>query len=552
MTLAQTPPRTDLGLAAHVDAVLAASASDLSVYVADDDRWEHVPWRGVRARAHAIAACIRDRRPDGADTAAAVGLIGDPTPDLVAALLGAWLIGSPVSILPGPVRGADPHRWAETTLTRFTDLGADVVLGGGTDLELLARAAAESDDERRPTVERVDEIGLDHVGAQVDPDAVPDGAIAILQGTAGSTGDPKTAVVSADAVAANAAALAGRLRLDEATDVGLSWLPLYHDMGLTFLLAGLHTGIDLWIAPNSAFAASPFRWPQWLTESRATVTAAPNFAYDIVGRYGRLLAGSDLSSIRVAISGGEPIDPDAFDRFLTAAAAVGFDPGAAAPAYGMAESTCAVTMPAPGEGADYDTVAMPGPDGESTTRRHAILGRPVDGMQIRVVAPVETAPDIPGRRVGAIEVRGTSMMCGYRGHDPIAPDDWFPTGDLGYLVDGRLVVCGRAKEVVIVAGKNIFPAEIERAAAQVAGVRRGGVVAVARRGRRPGLVVIAETREVDDPATVRSAITAAVASDCGVVPADVVLAPVGAVPRTTSGKLRRLAARDLLEAGEWS
>lgn len=548
MTLVDTSPTTALGLASHVDAVLAASTSDLCVHHAADDRWERVPWRRVRGRGHEIAAWLRDRR--GPERAWTVGLIGDPTPDLVAAVLGAWLVGSPVSILPGPVRGADVVRWAEQTVDRFTDLDADVILGSGPDPTALAEAVASRGGG--PAVERADAVALEHVGVEIDPDEFAADGVAVLQGTAGSTGDPKTAVLTAEAVAANTAALSARLGLDPARDIGLSWLPLYHDMGLTFLLAGMHTGIELWLAPNSSFAASPFRWPQWLTESRATVTAAPNFAYDIVGRYGRLLADSDLSALRVAISGGEPIDPDAFDRFLEQAAAVGFDAAAAAPAYGMAESTCAVTMPAAGDGALYDTVEVTAPDGTSTTRRHAVLGRPVDGMQIRVVAPVEAAPDIVDRRVGAVEIRGTSMMSGYRGHESLAHDEWFPTGDLGYLLDGRLVICGRAKEVIIVAGRNLFPAEIERAAAQVPGVRRGGVVAVSRDGRRPGLVVIAETREVEDPAAVRSAIVAAVASDCGVVPTDVVLVGAGWVPRTTSGKLRRLAARDLLEAGDLS
>lgn len=537
------PTRPADTLAATVSDAMLRGGAALSVLDGDSGEWITRPWRDVHARAEQIAAqLLADSAPRGP---VAVGLIGDPTIDLVAAIQGAWLAGVPVSVLPGPVRGADEARWAQNTCERFVSIGVGTVLGGGRQLDLLAEVA----DGLR--IVRADEYGIDADTADFTPrDAGPD-AVAVLQGTAGSTGDPKTAVLSAAAVQANATALVERLGLDGSRDSGFSWLPLYHDMGLMFLIAGMTTGFSTHIVPNTAFAAAPFRWMQWLTETKATVTAAPNFAYDILGRYGKLLRDIDLSHVRVAISGGEPIDAAAFEKFLDAVEPFGFRRAAAAPAYGTAESACAVTMPAMGEGAHYDEVTVTPPDGGAPLRRrYAILGRPLDGMQVRIAEPDTDVPRIDGRSVGHVEIRGTSMMRGYLGDADLGEGEWFATGDLGYLVDDRLVICGRAKEVVIVAGRNLFPVEIERAAAEVAGVRRGGVVATARGegSARPGLVVIAEYRG-SEPEKARSEVMAEVASACGIVPADVIFVAPDSVPRTTSGKIRRLETRQMAEDG---
>ena len=159
-----------------------------------------------------------------------------------------------------------------------------------------------------------------------------------------------------------------------------------------------------------------------------------------------------------------------------------------------------------------------------------------------LVTPGAARIDIPGRDVGEIEIRGSSMMSGYLGAEPHDRATWFPTGDLGYLTDGGLVVCGRVKELITVAGRNIFPTEVERVAAQVRGVREGAVVAAGTNGIRPALVITAEFRGPDE-AGARSELVQRVASECGGVPADVVFVPPGSLPRTSSGKLRRLEVK---------
>jgi long-chain-fatty-acid--[acyl-carrier-protein] ligase len=379
----------------------------------------------------------------------------------------------------------------------------------------------------------------------VAPRAVVDNSSpAVLQSSAGSTGLPKTAVLSRAAVVANIGAVQERLGLDPRVEVVCSWLPLYHDMGLIVLMNGLTSGAETWLVPNKAFATAPYRWLTWLSDSRATLTAGPNFGYDLLGRCAAKAGSVDLSSLRIAVSGGEPIDPVGFDRFLRETAPFGFDPAAAVPAYGLAESVCAVTMPAAGTGPRYDEVDVETEDGSgSARRRYAILGHPMPGTQLRIVPSSAEVPVVAGRTVGEIEIRGASMMTGYLGESAREPDEWFATGDIGYLTDDGLVVCGRAKELIIVAGRNIFPIEIERAAATVPGVRGGGVVAVGvEEGPQPGLVLAVEYRGSDTDHA-RKEIARAVRAMSGVTPVATHFVPPGTLPRTTSGKLRRLQVR---------
>ncbi|OBE92582.1 long-chain fatty acid--CoA ligase [Mycolicibacterium elephantis] len=488
------------------------SSSDNFLAVLDDGQWTRHPWPEVHARAENIAEWLRN------DDISALGLTGEPTVELVAAILGAFQAGAAVSIGPGPVRGADADQWAQRTLTRFAGMGISHVLSHGAHLERLSAAD-------RPLV--IKDLGsvapVQRSTTFVPPD--DPAPVAVLQGTAGSTGTPRTVQLSPEAVLANLGGLNARIGVTPA-DVGCSWLPLYHDMGLSFLLAGALGGTDVWQAPTAAFQASPFRWLSWLTESRATITAAPNMAYGLIGKYSRRVTDVDLSSVRFALNGGEPVDCGLTARFADEMARFGFDAGALAPSYGLAEATCAVTVPEPGRGLVVDDAG------------HAVLGEPIGGMSVRI----EPAED--GSGAGEVMIRGTSMMTGYRGGEPLGADEWFATGDLGYLVDGGLVVCGRAKELITVAGRNVFPAEVEQVAATVPGVREGAVVAVGvgERSVRPGVVIVAEFRGPDE-AHARTEVVKRVASDCGIVPSDVTFVRPGTLPRTTSGKLRRLEVK---------
>ncbi|CAJ1584432.1 long-chain-fatty acid--ACP ligase MbtM [[Mycobacterium] wendilense] len=505
---------------------------DLVVLHRDTGEWIRHPWAEVHARAENVAERI------GNSPAGAVGLVGEVTVEFVAALQGAWLAGRAVSILPSPIRGADPAQWAQATLTRFAGIGATTVCSAGADLDLLRDAGSPT------TLLDLPAVGHTRRSGTFSP-APDDGGYAVLQGTAGSTGTPRTAALRPEAVFNNVSGLLQHTGIDRSVDVGCSWLPVYHDMGLTFLLSGALGGCELWLAPTAAFSASPFRWLSWLSDSRATLTAAPNFAYNVIGKYARRVPEVDLSALRFAINGGEPVDTEGFARFLSELGRYGLDPGAAAPSYGLAEATCAVTAPMPGTGLLADELWDPVTE---SVQRHAVLGHPIPGMELRIVASEEHSAD-SGKEIGEVEIRGTSMMSGYLGAETVADGEWFKTGDIGYQVDGGLVVCGRAKELITVAGRNVFPTEVERVAAQVRGVREGAVVAVGTEpgAPRPGLVIAAEFRG-PNPEAARSELISRVASECGVVPADVIFVTPGSLPRTSSGKLRRLEVRSNLEA----
>ena len=193
-------------------------------------------------------------------------------------------------------------------------------------------------------------------------------------------------------------------------------------------------------------------------------------------------------------------------RFSDEMAQFGFNPNSLSPSYGLAESTCAVTVPEPFTGLRVDEITVTTDAGEST-RRFAVLGHPIAGMEVRVNTDQPHATEVTGREVGEVEIRGTSLMTGYVGEAPIDPQAWLPTGDLGYLIDDGLVICGRAKELITVAGRNIFPTEIERIAAQVDGVRDGCVVASApaRRPHGPGWSSPRNSRATDEPARAQRA-----------------------------------------------
>jgi long-chain-fatty-acid--[acyl-carrier-protein] ligase len=522
-------------LAAALSRSMQTARTDLVVLDRDTWAWHRRPWPEVHGLAEGVATWLLDH-----DQPTSVGLVGEPTVEFVAAIHGAWLAGAAVSILPGPVRGADERHWAQSTLTRFSGIGVRTILSHGAHLDYLGAL--------NPVGVTIDDVGAvtrtnRSSGSSKGLRTIDSAGPAILQGTAGSTGTPKTAVLSPEAVLSNLRGTNQRFAVDPSTDIGCLWLPLYHDMGLACLFAAALAGMQLWLAPTSAFAASPFRWLNWLSESRATITAAPNFAYNTIGKYARRVSNVGLGELRVAINGGEPIDCDGYERFEKAMAPFGFSAGAAAPSYGLAESTCAVTLPVPGKGLRVDHVTD-----KNGQHKHAILGDPIPGTQMRI-SPTRQDADTAGREIGEIEIRGTSMMDGYLGGRPIDRDDWFLTGDLGYFTDGGLVVCGRAKEMISIAGRNIFPTEIELVAAQVRGVREGAVVALGTgaRSARPGLVVAAEFRGPNQ-AQARSEVIQRIASVCGVVPSDVVFVSPGSLPRTSSGKLRRLEVLRSLEA----
>jgi fatty-acyl-CoA synthase len=273
------------------------------------------------------------------------------------------------------------------------------------------------------------------------------------------------------------------------------------------------------------------------------------------------MSGLDLSRWRIGLNGAEPVDPAAVEEFCAAGAPHHLDPRSVFPAFGMAEATLAVTFPPPFTGMTVDVVdnrvletdRYAAPVSDPGGRHLARLGRPIPGLEIRIADP-QTGTPMAEREVGELEIRGSSVTTGYYKHsdatrnafrDPTGGGDrWLRTGDLGYLADGDLVVCGRIKDIIIVGGRNVFPEDIERAASTVAGVRIGNVIAFGVEGRkgREALVVVAETK-ADDVAPVRDEVAVRVRQAVGVPPEEVVLVSPGTLPKTSSGKLQRTLCR---------
>ena len=384
----------------------------------------------------------------------------------------------------------------------------------------------------------------------------------MLQLTSGSTAEPKAVRITHANLHANITAMAQASRLDVDRDVQVSWLPLFHDMGMVgFLTVPMTLGLELVTVTPLDFLARPIMWAELISKYRGTVTAAPNFAYAVLGRQlARADVPLDLSSLRIALNGAEPIDPDAVRALVDAGARFGLRPEAVLCAYGMAETALGVAFAPVETGLAVDEIdaddlearrlATPG-----TGRSFPKLGPPLPGIEVRVIG--DHGAVLGEREVGVLQLRGPSVTPGYLTvNGPVAAQDaegWFDTGDEGYLVDGQVVVCGRRKDLIIMGGRNIYPTDIERAASTADGVRAGNAVAVrlaaGEAQHRESFAVVVESRKAGDPDAERGIgkdVTSRVVSAVGVRPARVVVLAPGSLPKTPSGKLRRAATAELL------
>jgi fatty-acyl-CoA synthase len=368
-----------------------------------------------------------------------------------------------------------------------------------------------------------------------------DDDVAFLQFTSGSTGLPKGIAVTHGNLAANSAAIVAGIGGSAETTVGVSWLPLYHDMGLIgFVLTPLLQGLSVVLLPTMSFLRRPRVWLDAVSRYRATITFAPAFAYALATRRAgeEDLAAWDLSSLTVAGCGAEPIPPEVLQSFTQLFAdRCGLKETAVLPAYGLAEATLAVTM----KPLDGKLRTAPWQGGEVTS-----CGVPLPGVGVVVRDPA--GRPVPEGDEGEICVTGPSVTPGAVGSASV-PDGELATGDLGFLQDGELYVTGRLKDLLVLAGRNVHPQQLEWAAGEVPGVRRGGVVAFSvpsTAGERA--VVVVETVE-PAPDGVPAAIKERVRDDLGVVVSEVTCVPRGTIPKTSSGKLRRAETRARWLAG---
>ena len=486
-----------------------------------------------------------------------VAILGPTTRPLVTAIQAVWLAGAAAVLLPLPMRLGTIEAFVAQTRARIAHSDATLAV---VDDDLLAFLDPHPD--AAPIVALRALSSISRSGSnRFDAPVIDPASLAILQFTSGSTSEPKGVMLPHAQVCANLDAIASGVEIDPASDIAVSWLPLYHDMGLIGLLATpMTTGTALVLAAPQDFLAAPARWLQWISDYRGTITAGPNFSYALAARAMARMERLDLSSWRLGLNGAETVDPAAVEAFVAAGARHGLRPESVFAAFGMAEATLAVTFPRPFGGLATDSVdrrvleterfAAPVDPSNPQARRLTRLGRPVAGLEIRIVDPI-TGTEMLEREAGELQIRGSSITTGYYKlpeATAVAFDgDWLRSGDLAYLVDGELVICGRLKDVIIFGGRNVFPEDIERAAGGVDGVRVGNVIAFGIDGRRgkEAVIVVAESKATPDEAhIVKHAVALRVREMVGVPPEDVVLVLPGSLPKTSSGKLQRSLCRD--------
>ena len=512
-------------------------------------------WLDVHEQAKRIGGGLAAR---GVGRGGSVAVLATDAADVAPLAQAVWLRGAALTMLQQPTPRTDPTVWLADTIRAIRLIKADVVVVGGQFLAALDQLSAQ-----QLAVCTVESLRTaEPAEFDTDPD---DTDIALRQLTSGSTGVPKAVEISHGNLAASAIALHDGLDLGVTTDVFASWLPLSHDMAMiAFVCLPMQLGLEVAIIPPDEFLRRPIIWAELISRHRATITSGPNFAYAVLARVLQLRtdpSSIDLSSLRVAVDGAEPIDHRDIADFAAAAARFGMRRSAPMPGYGLAEVTLVVSLSSPHDPAVIDTVsrqamteahqALPVGDDSHDCRHIACVGFPVTGMQVRVTRGEEV---LAPREIGAIELRGPTVAASYltaTGAVTLARDDgWFDSGDLGYLDEqGRLYVCGRSKDLIVLAGRNLYPHDIERAAETVDGVRKGCVIALRVDGDREGFAVLAEVHNADDEEVrlrISRDVTARVSRHVGHLPRHVLLFPAGALPKTPSGKLRRSSARELL------
>jgi acyl-CoA synthetase (AMP-forming)/AMP-acid ligase II len=547
----------------NVNAALRAATTypDSGVTFVDlAERETPLGWPELYARARRAAGALRALGLRAGDR---VGLVLPTSPGFMDAFFGTLLAGGIPAPLYPPVRLGRLPEYHGATARMLRTIGARLVL---TDRR-IHRLLGQTIERARPELgcHVVDVLERERHGEFEE--RVRADQIGLIQFSSGATVDPKAVALSHGQLMAQCAALMALMPAQDPTpQVGVSWLPLYHDMGLIgcLLTAVAYGRSRMVLIRPEHFPVRPGLWLRAISRHRAVVSPAPNFAYAICLTRVRdeEMTGVDLSDWRYALNGAETVSMDVMRRFGERFARWGLDPNALMPVYGLAEAALAVTFSSPSEPArgialDATTLASTG-EVVPGQREVASVGRPVPGFEIEVRD--EEGQALPERRAGRIFVRGPSVMTGYY-DDPEATarvlgDGWLDTGDLGFVANGELYVSGRAKDLVIIRGANHTCREFEECLEGIAGVRSGCAVALGY--IPPGaegeeLLILAERAagadRANDPALVEQ-IRVAVIERTAVRPHAVHVLAAGTLPRTSSGKLRRAEALRRFVAGD--
>ena len=526
-----------------------------------DEGSEVITYGALRQRALAVAGGLHGR---GLQTGQSVAIMLPTCSDFFAALFGILYAGGvPVPIYP-PFRPAqlEEHLRRQAGILSNAEARILVTTEEGRRVARLVRGLAG-------TIETVGTVGdLSAAAGDLPATARSADDVALVQYTSGSTGDPKGVVLTHANLLANIRAIGETMQVDS-TDVFVSWLPLYHDMGLIGAwLGSLYFAVLAVIMSPLRFLARPERWLWAIHRHHATLSAAPNFAYELCLRKidDADISGLDLGSWRMAINGAEPVSPETIRGFTTRFSRFGFHPESMTPVYGLAECSVGLSFPPPGRIPIIDRVqraalvrsgnATPAPADDTTALEFVACGHALPRHEIRIIDAA--GRELADRREGRLQFRGPSATGGYLRNPTktaeLLSGAWLESGDLAYTATGDIYLTGRSKDIIIRAGRNIYPHEVEQAIGNLPGIRRGCVVAFGSHDRATGterLIIVAETRieDAQERAVLRRKVDDLVTGLLDTGADDVVLAPPHTVLKTSSGKIRRAACRELYEIG---
>jgi len=556
----------DFGTLADALDYAAGGATGLNFYNGKGELAVALPYRELRLRALSLA---RRLLRAGLVRGDRVAIVAETHPDVVAAFCACQYAGLVPALLPLPPAFGGKDAYVEHLRRLVRAAQASALFVPEPLVDWLAAFARDAGLKAFGTVAGLPEAPED--GAPPSPSRPED--VAYLQFSSGSTRFPTGVAVRQQALMSNVESIMRHGIALRPGDRAVSWLPLYHDMGLVgFLLASLAGQVSVDLLPPQDFARRPQVWLRLLSTNRGTLTYSPSFGYELCVRRGRAAAGAeplDLSAWRVAGIGGDMIRAPVLARFAEVFAPDGFRADAFVPSYGMAEATLAVSFAPLGAGVRTDTVdldrleregAAATPDtGSRRVRSFVLCGPPLPGTELEI-GDAAGAP-LPERRVGRILVRGPGLMRGYDGRPAetaavLSPDGWLDTGDLGYRLGSEVVVTGRAKDLIIVNGRNVWPQDLEWSVEQSVGALRSGDVAAfsVEDDDAEAVVLLVETRGAPDPRA-REALAAAVAGTLRArhgLEGRVVLVPTGSLPHTSSGKLSRVLARARYLQGDFA
>jgi fatty-acyl-CoA synthase len=535
----------------------AQGATGLNFFSSRGDLVEALPYRELRRRAVDVASRLAG---SGLDRGDRVAIVAETSPEFVAAFFACQYAGLVPVPLPLCVNIGGHDAYVERLRGMLVAAGARVAVGPADLVGTLAEAAQGTEVMRVATAADVGR--WPEAGSPAEP-LGPDEPC-YIQYSSGSTSFPRGVLVTQRAIVANAHAIAVHGLELGPDDRCTSWLPLYHDMGLVgCCLTPVMAQVTVDYLPSTAFARRPLLWLKLLSDLGGTISFGPTFGYELCTRraQGGVPEGLDLRRWRVAGIGGEMVRANVLAEFAERFAQAGFDARAFLPSYGLAEATLAVTFARLSDGVAVDVVgrgrtleverrAVPAPKAGSRPARGFVLcGRPMPGYAVEIRDPQGHA--LPERMIGRVCIKGPSLMSGYfrndvATHGVLLGEGWLDTGDLGYLVDGQLVITGRSKDLIIIGGRNIWPQDVEWAVEHLEGVRAGDVAAFAasREDDSEQVVVVVQCRAatLDAQDRLRSAVAAVVRRAAG-VECEVVLAPTRSLTFTTSGKLSRAAVK---------